>query len=108
MTTIVFANPKKQKMAAGWESLELTEAGTWESFPPFAHRYAEQIGAKVLRKITGPDMHIWEIEYEGEILNFVYDDFPNGVSIEPKAESGQLAIDKLYRLVLEQSDPNGL
>ena len=53
-------------------------------------------------------MHLWEIEYEGATLNFVYDDFPNGVSIEPKDKRGQPAIEKLFKLVLQQSEPNGL
>jgi len=95
-------------MASGTECLELTEAGSWESFPTFAEKYVKQIGAKIKRKIKAPDMHLWEIEYEGVVLNFVYDDFPNGISIEPKDKSGQDAIENLYKLVLSQSDPNGL
>ena len=67
---ITFINPKKQKMASGNESLELTEAGTWESFPKFAEKYVKQIGAKIIKKTEGPDIHIWEIEYDGVILNF--------------------------------------
>ena len=105
---ITFANPKKQKMASGNYSLELTEAGTWESFPSFAKKYTQQIGAKILKKTDGPDTRIWEIEYEGAVLNFFYDDFPNGVSIEPKSEKGGPAIEKLFGLVSEQSEPNGL
>jgi len=105
---IRFSNPKKRKMAAGHESLELTEEGTWESFPPFAEKYVKQIGARVKRRIQAPDMHLWEIEYAGTTLNFVYDDFPNGISIEPMNEEGQAAIETLYRQTLEQSDPNGL
>lgn len=95
-------------MASGYESIELTEGGSWETFPRFAEKYAEQIGAKVVRKIEGPDMHLWEIEYEGVILNLVYDDFPNGVSIEPKDKSCQPAIEKLFRLVSDQSESHGL
>lgn len=95
-------------MASGNFSLELTEAGTWESFPAFAKKFVAQIGAKIIKKIDGQDIRIWEIEYEGVVLSFVYDDFPNGVSIEPKGKDGQPAIDKLFRLVSEQSDPNGL
>lgn len=95
-------------MASGNYSLELTEAGTWESFAPFAQKFARQIGAKIINKIDGPDIRIWEIEYEGVILNFVYDDYPNGVSIEPKGKEAGQAIDKLYKLVVEQSEPNGL
>lgn len=95
-------------MASGCESLELTEAGTWESFPSFAAKFVEQIGATVIEKIEAPDMHLWVIEYEGTKLNFVYDDFPNGVSVEPLNKNGQPAINKLYKLVREQSQPNGL
>jgi len=66
---ITFANPKKITMSSGNESIELTEAGTWESFPPFAEKFANQIGAKIIKRITAPDMHLWEIEYHGIILN---------------------------------------
>lgn len=105
---ITFANPKKQKMAIGCESIELTEEGNWEVFPEFAEKYAVQIGAKVVNRISTPDMHIWEIEYEGHALNFVCDDFPNGISLEPKSSKGQAAIEKLWQIVEKQSEPNGL
>ena len=105
---ITFGNPKKQKMASGFEWIELTAAGNWETFPQFAKKYSEQIGATVIKQIEALDMHLWEIEYEGATLNFVYDDFPNGVSIEPKDKRGQPAIEKLFKLVLQQSEPNGL
>lgn len=95
-------------MASGCEGIELTEEGSWETFPPFAKKYAEQIGASIVNKIETPDMHLWEIKYENSILNFVYDDFPNGVSIEPKDTNGQAAIETLFKLVMEQSEPNGL
>jgi hypothetical protein len=105
---ITFANPKKQKMAIACESIELTEAGNWESFPEFAERYAEQIGAKIVERISTPDMHIWQIEYEGHVLNFVYNDFPNGVSLEPKSRKGKAAIEKLWQIIEKQSEPSGL
>ncbi|AWM58363.1 DUF3630 domain-containing protein [Stutzerimonas stutzeri] len=105
---ITFANPRKCKMASGSNCLQLTEAGTWESFPLFAEKYVRQIGASVLAKIETPDMHLWEIEYSGATLNLVYEDFPNGVSIEPKDNRGQSAIDTLYSLAMEQKSQNGL
>lgn len=95
-------------MASGWDGIELTEEGNWETFLPFAKKYAAQIGAKVIQKIAAPNMHLWEIEYEGVILNLVYDDSPNGVSIEAKDKSGQPAIEKLFQRLVEQSEPNGL
>ena len=95
-------------MASGNESLELTEAGTWESFPNFAKKLVKQIGASIIKKLNGPDIRIWEIEYKGHILNLVYDDFPNGVSIEPKKSSDQSIIDELYQIFKNQSDEVGL
>jgi hypothetical protein len=97
-----------QKMASGCESLELTEAGSWESFPLFAEKYAKQIGASVKKKIEAPDMHIWEIAYSGSVLNFVYNDFPNGISIEPKNGKAQGAVNEIFKIALEQRDSNGL
>lgn len=105
---ITFANPKKRKMAIGCESIELTEAGNWETFPDFAEKYAEQIGATIFNRISTPDMHIWEVEYAGHTLNFVYDDFPNGLSLEPKSKKGQAAIEKLWKIIEQESEPSGL
>lgn len=90
-------------MASGNQSLELTEEGNWESFPQFAEEFTKQIGAKILQKIESVNIRIWEIEYEGVILNLVYDDFPNGITIEPKDMDGQAAIYKLSELVKIQS-----
>lgn len=103
-----FAHPKLQKMASGLHSLKLTEAGAWESFPLFAERYVAQIGARIVSKVELPDVHLWEIEYEDVVLNLVYDDFPNGISVEPKEQRGQAAIEKLYELAKNQSEPGGL
>ncbi len=95
-------------MALGNESLELTDAGKWESFPSFAERFVAQIGASVRKKIDGPDIRFWEIEYNGALLRLVYDDYPNGISIEPMDSDGQKAVDGLFKLVKSQSDQSGL
>lgn len=95
-------------MASGCESLELTEACSWEEFPSFTEKYIKQIGASLNKKIETVDMHIWEIEYSGSVLNFVYDDFPNGISIEPKNKKGQKAVNEIHQVAFEQREPNGL
>jgi hypothetical protein len=89
---ISFCNPKKQKMASGFERIELTEARNCETFPQFAKRYSERIGATVVKQIEAPEMHLWEIEYEGATLNSVYDDFPMEyqLSLKINAASQQL------------------
>jgi len=105
---IKFKNPHKTRMASGDECLLLTDAGTWESFPAFAEEFISQLGASVLRKIDLPDIHLWEIEYEGAPLRLVYDDFPNGVSVEPIDSGGRNAIEDLFQMLKRQSDETGL
>ena len=95
-------------MAFGNECIELTEAGSWEQFPEFADRFVQQIGAEVVRKNETVDMHIWKIKYKGAKLNLVYDDFPNGISIEPRGILKLKAIDELFNLISEQSNENGI
>src|SRR4051812_3083291 len=79
---IRFRNPKLERMHNSNLCIELTEAGTWESFEGFATKWAAQIGAKILRQVDGPDVRVWHIEYEGHEMNLVYSDYPNGVSVE--------------------------
>ncbi len=105
---IRFKNPHKYKTHSGLESLELTDAGTWESFPLFGDRLVRQIGASIRKEVEGPDIHIWEIEYDGYLLNLVYDDYPNGISIEPNEPRDQEAINILYNLFKSQSHKSGL
>ena len=105
---IRFSNPTKQKMASGNKSLEQTEEGNWETFPPFAEKYVQQIGAKILNRIETPVMHLLEIEYEGAALYLVNDDFPNGVSVEPQNQEGNAAIEKLYQQALQERSADGL
>ena len=46
--------------------------------------------------------------HEGALLRLVYDDYPNGVSVEPKDNVGQKAVDFLFQLVKSHSDESGL
>jgi hypothetical protein len=105
---ISFSNPKLREMASGEKCIELTEAGNWEMFPSFAKKFASQINAEIIYKGSAVDMHIWEIQYADAILNLVYDDYPNGISIEPKTGHTKEAIIQLYELISKQSVPSGL
>jgi hypothetical protein len=95
-------------MASGDLCVELTEAGTWESFPRFAEKWAEEIGAEITDRLDGPDVRIWTISYEGHSLSLVYDDFPNGVTVEAPDSTSNATIEKLFAIVSSQSDPNGV
>ena len=95
-------------MALGNEYLHLTDEGTWDSFPKFAEELASQIGASIIKRKTLPDSHLWEIEFEGDLLRFVYDDFPNGISIEPKGIFNKKSIQRLYELISSQGSNDGI
>ena len=103
-----FLNPRLYTMDRGDWYLELTESGDWTSFPAFVEVYVSQIGASVVKKIEGPDVHLWVIQYEGVALNLVYEDFPNSISVNAVERSDCGVIEKLYQLALSEMDPEGM
>ena len=104
---IRFSNPQLYSTDRG-DNLELTESGDWTSFPDFADVYVSQIGASVLRKIEGPDVHLWIIQYKGVALNLVYEDFPNSISVNEVERSDSGILKELYQLALNEMDPKGM
>jgi hypothetical protein len=105
---IRFRNPKLERMHNGNLCVELTEAGTWESFEGFAEKWAAQIGAKIQERIDGPDVRLWHILYERHQLLLVYNDYPNAVSVEATEAEANVAIEKLFSIVMSESVPNGV
>ena len=95
-------------MASGNLCLELTEAGTWESFLGFAEKWATEIGAEITDRVDGPDVRVWIIAYEGQSLKLAYDDYPNGVTVEARDPSSNSIIEDLFAIVSSESDPNGI
>jgi len=85
---INFKSPKIIKMYSGHVSIELTDSGTWESFPKFAKEYAKQINAILIEEIIAPNMRFWKIKIDDIELKLVYDDFPNGISLESDSDEG--------------------
>jgi hypothetical protein len=105
---ISFRDPKLFKQASGDLYIELTEAGTWESFPKFAEALTQQIGAIITERIDGPDVRLWKIAYAGNALRLVYDDYPNGVSIEPSTSGQDAVIRDLFDTFMAQVSPSGV
>ena len=106
--TIQFRNPKLERMHSGDMCIELTEAGTWESFEGFAQNWATQIGAEVLERFDGPDCRVWHLLYDRSKVALVYRDYPNGVSVEAMDAGSNAAIEKLFCLVASEAVPNGV
>lgn len=105
---IRFREPRLERMRSGNLRLLLTEAGTWESFEAFAEKWTHQIGALIVDRLDGPDVRVWRVSYENRLVNLVYDDFPNGVSVEAIDADSNPAIEKLFSLVLSEAEPNGV
>lgn len=100
--------PRLQRQKSGSLYIELTEDGTWESFPLFALALASQIGAEVVETVEAPDMRLWKIDYSGHKLRLVYDDFPNGVTLEPTTEGQDAVIESLFGIFNSQAVTNGV
>ena len=95
-------------MHSGNLCVVLTEAGTWESFPAFAEKYCKQIDAIIVERIDGPDVRVWKIEVEGIIIRLVYDDYPNGVSLESEDDRGDEIIKRLFKRIEAEKSDNGV
>jgi hypothetical protein len=108
MPSIRFRAPTLRKMANGQNCIELTEEGTWESFPRFAQALATQINAEIVERVDGPDVRLWIIRVADHDLSLVYDDFPNGVSLEPRDSSSSDLVEQLHASFLAEASGNGL
>lgn len=105
---IRFRNPQLRKMQDGTYCIELTEEGTWESFAPFAEAFAQQLGSKITERIDGPDVRLWKLNHGGHDLRLVYEDFPNGVSLEPTDNSQNQVIEAIFQRIRSEASDDGI
>jgi len=105
---IYFKSPEILKMHSGHISIELTESGTWESFPKFAEEYANQIGAILIEELVAPDIRIWDIEINGIQLKLAYDNFPNCISLESDSDEGDALLLELFKKIAYESIYDGI
>lgn len=101
-------SPTIQKNRSGHVSIELTEAGTWESFPAFAEAFAKHIGAVLIEEIVGPESRFWKIEIKHIYLNLVYDNFPNEIRLDSHSDKGDKLLNSLYKKIFRESRPKGI
>lgn len=104
----IFRAPKLTTMHSGNLCIELTEEGSWESFPGFAEEFSKQIGFEIIKRTDTVDIQIWKIEYLGQKFNLVYDNFPNGISLESLSSSADPVLKILFEKILLESAANGV
>lgn len=108
MTPIRFRNSTLARMANGEPFIELTEAGTWESFAPFAEALAEQIKATIVERLDFPDGRMWIIRIGEHELSLCYNDYPNSVSLEARGAHSNVLITQLFEVFRNQASSDGL
>lgn len=93
-------------MHSGNWCIELTEEGSWESFPKFAEKFAEQVGFAIINRADSIDIRIWEVEYLNQRIRLVYEDFPNGISLESISASGAAVLKILFEKLSSETSEN--
>lgn len=95
-------------MHSGDQCIELTEEGSWESFAPFAERFVAELGGTIIDRLDSPDVRLWKVRIGEHILRLVYEDYPNGISLEPLDASSKVLIAELFERFRSESSPDGL
>lgn len=88
-----------QQMASGHACLNLTEQISWEAFPSFADDLMHLIGGEITNKGDRPDLRVWEVCVEGNLLRLVFDDFPVMVSMESSDDQSDKLLARLFRVL---------
>ena len=73
-----------ERMASGNNALLLSERVSWEAFPEYAESILQLIGGVVVERVDGPVERIWNVEIDGALFWLAFDDWPAGVSLEPR------------------------
>jgi hypothetical protein len=81
--------------------------GNWETFPDFAEALVSQINAKIIKKSNDVTMHWWDIEYKNTVLYFIYEDYSNGVHIEPTDKNSNEIIMELFTVFGSEKSIDG-
>lgn len=92
---------KIERQAGGHLYLLLTERIGWEDFERYANELLHRLDGRVAAKGSAADMHLWNVEIETLPFRLVYDDYPNGVTLESESHAGDMLLRKLQeRLAL--------
>ena len=90
-----------QAMASGDESLVLTERVGWESFPTYAEAILQLVEGTVVDRADGPDQRVWSVSIGAQSFWLAYDDYPLGVSLDPKTSAASALIPAIRQRLVD-------
>lgn len=90
-----------EMMSSGHSCLNLSSKVSWEGFSEYAEKILEKLGGVIYKKSDSPDVRVWDVLIQGELLRLVFDDFPTMVSLESKSESGDKVLLSIKALLSE-------
>lgn len=88
---------KIERQASGHLYLLLTECIGWEDFERYAKELLRRLDGRAYEKGAAADMHLWNVEIETLPFRLVYDDYPDGVTLESESQAGDMLLRKLQK-----------
>lgn len=89
----------KTEMHSGHLCLNLSSRIGWDEFPDFVQELLRCIGGQVIEKNDAVDLRVWNVDFGGEVIRIVWDDFPLMVSIESPSSSGDQKINEIFDIL---------
>ena len=91
-------------MASGNQSLLLTEQVDWESFPTYAEAIVQLVGGTLVDRADGPDQRVWTVSIGTQVFWLAYDEFPLGVSLDPRNGEAAALVPAIRQKLLDHRD----
>lgn len=88
-------------MASGHLCLDITENVGWEAFPEYAKNLIKFLDGKILSKVDGPDIRIWEVSINKNKYRLTFDDYPLMVALESSDHEADNKIKKIRESLLK-------
>ena len=88
-------------MASGNESLLLTERVGWESCPTYAEAISSWLERTIVDRADSPVERVWTVRIGEWSFWLAYDDYPGGVSLDPKDSNASALIPAIRQRLLD-------
>jgi len=89
-------------MASGDQGLLLTEKVSWEGFPKYAEAVVSFLGGRIIeRSADSPAERVWTTTIQGQSFWIAYEDYPLGVSLDPKDSEASSLIPTIRQRLLD-------